>query len=75
MFWSKNKPKAAEPDNIAKAISKKLNAVSVSRAMTIARTETHRAANTTQFRRAEWAANTANLKWKSNGLQQMMGGA
>ena len=30
--------------------------------MTIARTETHRAANTTQFRRAEWAANTANLE-------------
>ena len=62
MELSKTKPKAAEPDNIAKAISKKLNAVSVSRAMTIARTETHRAANTTQFRRAEWAANTANLE-------------
>lgn len=62
MELSKTKPKAAEPDNIAKAINKKLNAVSVSRAMTIARTETHRAANTTQFRRAEWAANTANLE-------------
>ena len=37
MELSKTKPKAAEPDNIAKAISKKLNAVSVSRARTIAR--------------------------------------
>jgi len=62
MELSKTKPKPSEPENIAKAISKKLNAVSVSRAMTIARTETHRAANTTQFRRAEWAANTANLE-------------
>ena len=33
--------------------------------MTIARTETHRAANTTQFRRCRMGINTANLEIKS----------
>lgn len=63
MQLSKTKPKATEPDVVAKAIAKKIGgASSISRAMTIARTETHKAANTTQFVRAEWAAEESGLK-------------
>lgn len=63
MELSRTKPKAAEPENIAKKIAKKIGGVnSISRAMTIARTETHKAANTTQYTKAEWAAQESGLK-------------
>ena len=63
MQLSRTKPKAAEPENIAKKIAKKIGGVnSISRAMTIARTETHKAANTTQYTKAEWAAQESGLK-------------
>ena len=63
MELSQTKPKAAEPENVAKAIAKKIGGVNaISRAMTIARTETHKAANTTQYTKAEWAAQESGLK-------------
>ena len=63
MQLSLTKPKASEPEVIAKAIAKKIGGVnSISRAMTIARTETHKAANTTQYTKAEWAAQESGLK-------------
>ena len=63
MELSRTKPKAAEPENIAKKIAKKIGGVNaISRAMTIARTETHKAANTTQYTKAEWAAQESGLK-------------
>ena len=63
MKLSRTKPKAAEPENIAKKIAKKIGGVNaISRAMTIARTETHKAANTTQYTKAEWAAQESGLK-------------
>ena len=63
MQLSLTKPKASEPEVIAKAIAKKIGGVNaISRAMTIARTETHKAANTTQYTKAEWAAQESGLK-------------
>ena len=63
MQLSLTKPKASEPEVIAKAIAKKIGGVnSISRAMTIARTETHKAANTTQYTKAELAAQESGLK-------------
>ena len=55
-------PDKALPVNVADAISQRIGGVSANaRAMTIARTETHKAANTAQYNRAEWAANDAGL--------------
>ena len=52
----------SEPINVARAIVRATGgAASVSRAMTIARTETHKAANTSQYTRAEWAAQDEGL--------------
>ena len=63
MKLSRTKPKAAEPENIAKKDSQKIGGVNaISRAMTIARTETHKTANTTQYTKAEWAAQRKRLK-------------
>ena len=41
--------------------------------MTIARTETHKNDNTTQYTKAEWATQKDGLKWGWIGLQQMTG--
>lgn len=54
-------PSDAEPENVAKAISQKVSNTSVSRAMTIARTETHKAANVSEFTRAKEASVDAGL--------------
>ncbi len=55
-------PYAATPTKVANAIANRIGGQnSVSRAMTIARTETHKAANVSQYTRAEWAANEAEL--------------
>lgn len=57
-----NDPVAAEPDNVAAAIAKKIGGISArGRAMTIARTETHNAANMAQFERAKSSAEIADL--------------
>ena len=53
----------SQPDVIAKNISKRVGGqYSVSRAMTIARTETHKAANTAQYHRASVAAQESELE-------------
>lgn len=63
MRESVNKPKNSQPDVIAKNISKRVGGqYSVSRAMTIARTETHKAANTAQYHRASVAAQESELE-------------
>lgn len=55
-------PIAAEPENVANAIANRIGGQnSVSRAMTIARTETHKAANVSQYTRAESAATDSGL--------------
>ena len=55
-------PYAATPTKVAKAIANRIGGQnSVSRAMTIARTETHKAANVSQYTRAESAATDSGL--------------
>lgn len=49
------------PNDIAANITKNINNSSLSRSMTIARTETHKATNTAQFMRAEQAANDSGI--------------
>jgi len=67
MRESVNKPKNSQPDVIAKNISKRVGGqYSVSRAMTIARTETHKAANTAQYHRASVAAQESELETITN---------
>lgn len=62
MRESATKPKNSQPDVIAKNISKRVGGqYSVSRAMTIARTETHKAANTSQYYRASVASQDSEL--------------
>lgn len=55
-------PYAATPTKVANAIANRIGGQnSVSRAMTIARTETHKAANVSQYTRAESAATDSGL--------------
>lgn len=62
MTTARSNPTASEPINVAAAIQQRIGgSMSASRAMTIARTETHKAANVSQYTRAEWAANEAEL--------------
>lgn len=63
MAASINNPTISEPENIALLIANRIGGVSaIGRAMTIARTETHKAANVSQYTRAESAALDSGLE-------------
>ncbi len=63
MTLAKKDPTQAMPQNVANSIAQRIGGANANvRAMTIARTETHKAANTAQYTRAEWAANDAGLE-------------